>query len=77
LGAKRAFPQSGGRGTRLSRDQIHTNGRLAPQGECQLLLVQRIEGCAWKLADAAKAAGPSFWLPLDRTDRPDRPQFFS
>jgi hypothetical protein len=28
--------------------------------------------CAWKVADAAKAAGPSFWLPLDRTDKPDR-----
>src|SRR5258708_18323064 len=45
------------RDRRIARMNIHKNARLTPPG--RLLLVQRIEGAGWRLAEAAIAAGIS------------------
>src|SRR5260370_4535880 len=42
---------------RIARRSSHKNARLTPPG--RLLLVQRIEGAGWRLAEAAIAAGIS------------------
>src|SRR5258708_40175442 len=58
------------RDRRIARMNIHKNARLTPPG--RLLLVQRIEGAGWRLAEAAIAAGVSQrqsyrWLARDRS----------
>src|SRR5260370_19056200 len=58
------------RDRRIARMNIHKNARLTPPG--RLLLVQRIEGAGWRLAEAAIAAGISQrqsyrWLARDRS----------
>src|SRR5712671_3918302 len=72
------------RDRRIARMNIHKNARLTPPG--RHLLVQRIEGGGWRLAEAALAAGISErqsyrWLARYRsggasalTDRSSAPQ---